>query len=90
MLRTDLGTVEREVNSCADVPVTQAQFDALVSLAFNLGPSGFNGSTLLTLLNRGDYLGAAKHFEDFHYAHHKAVSGLADRRRREKDLFSGR
>ncbi len=41
LLRGDLGTAEGEVNSSVHVPVTQGQFDALVSLAFNVRPGEF-------------------------------------------------
>lgn len=44
------------------VPLNQNQFDALVSFAFNVGLEALGGSTLLRVLNDGDYQGAAEQF----------------------------
>lgn len=58
----DLAPFEAAVNGAATVPVTQDQFDALVSLAFNIGAHGFAGSTVVHKLNLGDLAGAADAF----------------------------
>ena len=83
----DVKNPTSEIDTNVRVPLTQNQFDALVSLTFNIGLGGFDGSTVLRLLNKGDYSGAAKHFEDFRYAHHRTVAGLPERRRNETGLF---
>jgi lysozyme len=62
ILTRDLANVEAAVNSAVKVPVSQGQFDALVSLAFNIGNSGFKKSTLVKRLNTGDVAGAAEAF----------------------------
>lgn len=64
LLRADVAIFESAVNRLVTVPLTQSQFDALVSFAFNEGASGrgFGGSTLLRKLNDGDYEGAAAEF----------------------------
>jgi len=90
-------TVVRQV--CADVDLTQGQFDALVSFVFNVGAgkrgvkSGFvclvNGkpSTLLTRLRAGDVTGAADEFLKWVHAGGKRLTGLVRRRRAERELF---
>ena len=44
-------------------PLNQNQFDALVSLSYNIGTSAFSGSTLVKKLNANDYHGAADQFD---------------------------
>lgn len=58
----DLKKYEAAVNKAVKVPLTQNQFDALVSLCFNIGTGAFAKSTLVRKLNAGDYEGAAKQF----------------------------
>lgn len=87
ILRRDLGKFERAVSSMVHVALTQAQFDALVSLAFNIGPGALEKSTLLRLLNRSDYQGAADQFERWNKSAGKVLSGLVKRRTAERTLF---
>lgn len=58
LLNQDLGPAERAVNAVR-VPLTQTQFDTLVSFVFNIGVNAFADSTLLKRLNAGDYDGVA-------------------------------
>jgi lysozyme len=60
ILRLDLQKFERAVAQAVEVPVTQKQFDALVSFAFNIGVQGFRRSTVVKRLNQGDHLSAAE------------------------------
>lgn len=60
LLQSDLVPRETAVSRLVDVPINQNQFDALVSLVFNIGERAFSGSTARKRLNRGDYVGAAK------------------------------
>lgn len=69
------------------MPLIQYQFDALVSLAFNIGEGAFRRSTLLKLLNRGDYKGASEQFLVWKNAGGRPI--LLNRRKREKALFDG-
>ncbi|KQD16250.1 lysozyme [Acinetobacter baumannii] len=69
------------------MPLTQNQFDALVSLAYNIGSGAFKGSTLLKLLNKGDYKGAADQFLVWNKAGGKVMKGLVRRREAERALF---
>ncbi len=68
-------------------PINQSQFDALVSLAFNIGVNALAKSTLLKLLNNKDYAGAASQFGRWVYANKKRLPGLVKRREDEKQLF---
>lgn len=76
------------VNRLVTVDLTQNQFDALVDFTFNLGSGNLAHSTLLKLLNSGDYAGAAQHFKDWDRAGGVVRSGLLRRRLAEADLFS--
>lgn len=62
ILSRDLATFEASVNKAVTVPVSQGQFDALVSLAFNIGGGAFAKSTLVKRLNAGNVAGAADAF----------------------------
>jgi GH24 family phage-related lysozyme (muramidase) len=87
LLYADLVAFERAVNELVKVPIDQHQFDALVSFVFNVGVSAFSKSTLLKLLNQGDYLGAKEQFLRWNKAGGQVLPGLANRRRRESALF---
>jgi len=55
LFRNDVAKYEAAVNSNVKVQLTQYQFDALVSFTYNIGISGFKGSSALTELNKGNY-----------------------------------
>ena len=86
-LKQDLKQFEVAVNNLVNVSLNQYQFDALVSFCYNLGPGNLKSSTLLKLLNKGDYKGAAEQFDRWVYASGKKLAGLVTRRAAEKDLF---
>ena len=69
------------------VKVTQSQFDAMVSLAYNIGVGAFLKSTLLKKVNANDFTGASEEFLRWNKAGGKEVLGLTKRREREKQLF---
>lgn len=91
----DLAAFERDVNSLVKVQLTQAQFDALCSFAFNVGSDidadtiaeGLGDSTLLRKLNAKDYAGAADQFPPWNKAAGKVMNGLTKRRLGERDIF---
>ncbi|ASU16473.1 lysozyme [Actinobacillus pleuropneumoniae] len=85
VLRVDLRRFEKVINESVIMPLTQHQFDALVSLAFNIGNGAFRRSTLLKLLNRSDYKGASAQFLVWKNAGGRPI--LLNRRKREKRLF---
>ena len=69
------------------IKVTQNQFDAMVSLAYNIGVGNFSKSTLLKKLNASDFVGASNEFLRWNKAGGKELLGLTKRREREKQLF---
>lgn len=87
LLCQDVAESERAVNQYVHVPLTQSQFDALVSFVFNLGVGNFRTSTLLKKLNAGDDDGAAQEFGRWIHAGGKALPGLVRRREAERALF---
>ena len=87
LLKEDLARFERVINNIVKIEINQNQFDALVSFSYNLGVGALNNSTLLRLLNKGDYNGAAEQFNRWVYAGGKKLTGLVKRRTAEKELF---
>lgn len=83
----DIETAKRSVASLVDVPVTDDQFSALVSLVFNIGSAAFRSSTLLRKLNYGEYLSAGQEFSRWTKAGGKDQPGLIRRRKSERELF---
>lgn len=61
-LKHDISRFEADVKKAVRVPLSQCQFDALVSFFYNLGYSKVKDSTLLKMLNAGNYTGAADQF----------------------------
>lgn len=83
----DLKKFEHVVTQTVQVSLTQNQFDALVSLTYNIGPQAFRNSTLVKKLNASDYVGAAAQFLVWNKAGGQVLQGLVNRRQREKKLF---
>ena len=83
----DLKKFELAVNNTVNVSLNQNQFDALVSLAYNIGTNAFKNSTLVKMLNAGDYRGAETQFDAWINAGGKRMQGLVNRRAKEKALF---
>lgn len=83
----DLKHAETCVNGAVTVPLTQGEFDALVSWVFNLGCGSLRKSTLLRKLNESDYDGAAQEFLRWDKAGGKVLAGLTRRREAEAELF---
>lgn len=86
-LEADLEDVYPCIAACVKVPLNQRQFDALCSFIFNLGCGSFKGSTLLNLLNKGDYEGAMHQFGRWINAGGKPLAGLVTRRAGEAAMF---
>lgn len=86
-LRDDVGFAEQCIAMSVDVPLTQNEYDALVSFVFNVGCGAFRKSTLLTRLKAGDYDACATEFLRWSKAGGKEVAGLARRRLGESRLF---
>lgn len=75
------------VNKYVKIPISQNQFDALVSFAYNVGLGALQKSTLLKLLNAGDVSGAAEQFLRWNKAGGVELKGLTRRREAERSLF---
>ncbi len=87
LLEADVERHADGVRESVDVPLTQHQFDAVVSLTFNIGIGAFKRSTLLRRLNDGDYQGAADEFLRWKHAGGRVLRGLVRRREAERKLF---
>ncbi|WP_440216300.1 lysozyme [Chromobacterium piscinae] len=88
LLAADLETFEAGVGRTVTVPLNANQFSALVSFSYNLGLGNLRSSTLLRLLNQGDYAGAAAQFLRWNRAGGQVVAGLTRRRQAEQALFN--
>ena len=91
-LADDLKTFENDIKRYVQVPLTQNQFDALVSLAFNIGGANFSKSTLIKKINKGLYDEVPEQILRWNKARVagelKVVKGLVRRRTAEAALFS--
>ncbi|USA54392.1 lysozyme [Acinetobacter sp. C32I] len=83
----DLKYFQKAVNEAVTVPLSQNQFDALVSLAYNIGSNAFKNSTLLKYLNALAYQDAADQFLVWNKGGGKVLKGLVRRREAERKLF---
>lgn len=75
-----------KLEKCVKVPLTQNEFDAYVSLAYNIGAGAFCGSTLVKKLNAKDYKGACEQIKRWKYQKGKVLKGLVKRRQQEYEL----
>jgi len=87
---TDIAKFERGVSSLVKAELSQYQFDALVLFAYNVGLESLKSSTLLKLLNDGEYAGAQQQFKRWDKNDGKVMRGLTRRRAAESALFSGK
>jgi lysozyme len=78
------------VEDMVSVPLTEEQYGALSSFIFNVGATRFGRSTLLSVLNEGDYESAASEFGRWRKAGGRVLRGLVHRRACETALFEGR
>lgn len=86
-LREDCADAESCIDDHVDVELSEGQRDALISLIYNIGCGNFKSSTLLKLLNQGQYEAAAKQFRRWSKAGGKEMKGLVRRREAEAALF---
>lgn len=87
LLVEDLTAISDDLNRLVNVPVSEGQYVALLSLAFNVGASAVKKSTLLFHLNHKRYDEAAEEFDKWIYAGGKVSEGLKRRRAAERNLF---
>jgi len=88
-LMKDVAKTESKMRQCVRVPVTQGEWDAYVSLTYNIGVSAFCGSTLVRKLNAGDYADACKQILRWDKQKGRVLRGLTKRRQQEYALCTG-
>lgn len=88
LLKHSIKEYENAINKLVSVALNQNQFDALVSLVYNIGIQAFRQSTLLSLLNKGSPIETVAHqFDRWVFAGSTILEGLKNRRAVEKELF---
>lgn len=87
LLGKDAEIAADAVRAYVKVPLSQNEFDALVSFVYNVGAGAFKNSTLLRLLNAGDYSGAAAQFDRWNKSQGAVLPSLVARREQEKNQF---
>ena len=87
LLRQDAQIADDCISRNVQVPLSDNQRAALVSFVYNVGCGAFSGSTLLRLLNQGDYDGAASQFAAWNKSQGQVIQALVDRRDQEAGLF---
>tara|TARA_X000001036_G_scaffold380859_1_gene372539 strand:+ start:2244 stop:2669 length:426 start_codon:yes stop_codon:yes gene_type:complete len=88
MLKSELNEYEGYINNLVTAELNQNQFDAMVSWVYNLGGGNLKASTLLKVLNAGDYAGVPAQMMRWNKAGGKVLEGLTRRRQAEADLFA--
>jgi lysozyme len=79
----DVQRFEGALKECVRVPLHQYEYDAFMSLAYNIGPGAFCGSTLVRRLNAGDYAGACAEILRWDRFRGEPLRGLTVRRQAE-------
>lgn len=87
LLRRDLAIAEAAVRRLITIPLSQSQFDALVSFTFNVGEGALEKSTLRLRINQGNWTLAKRELLRWVYADGKKLKGLAARREEEAKAF---
>ena len=90
MLVEELHEYENYINDNVTAPLSQNQFDAMVSWVYNLGPANLKASTLLKVLNAGDYDGVPTQIKRWNKAGGVTLDGLIRRREAESLLFQNK
>lgn len=87
LLAQDVVVAENAIARFITVPLSQNQFDALVSFTFNLGAATLQRSTLRRVVNRGDHADVPEQLERFVWAGGRKLAGLIKRRAAEAQLY---
>lgn len=85
----DVQKFEGALKQCVKVPLHQYEYDAYVSLSYNIGSKAFCGSTLVRALNAGDYAGACLQVLRWDKFKGKPLAGLTKRRQAEYQQCKG-
>lgn len=83
-LKDDIEKHRAYLVKCVKVPLSQSEFDAYLSFAFNVGGNAFCNSSLLKKLNSGDYQGACEGLREWVYSGGVKYRGLETRRNIER------
>src|SRR5690349_4855759 len=86
-LNASLEKFAADVDGMVSVPISDNQRGALISFSFNLGSNALRNSTLLRMLNHGEYEDAADQFPRWNKSNGKVLNGLTARRVAERELF---
>ena len=87
LLRQDIAIAERAVKRLVEVPLSQSQFDALVSFTFNLGAGALQRSTLRRKVNRAEHVQVPSEFLRWIWAGGRRLRGLLRRRQAEVAFY---
>lgn len=79
----DVQKFEGALKECVTVPLEQHEYDAYISLSYNIGSNAFCKSTLVRKLNTGDYEGACNQILRWDQFNGKPLAGLTKRRQEE-------
>lgn len=90
MLVEELHEYENYINDNVTAPLSQNQFDAMVSWVYNLGPANLKASTLLKVLNAGNYDDVPFQMRRWNKAGGVTLDGLIRRREAEALLFQNK
>ena len=85
----DVQRFEGALKQCVKVPLHQYEYDAYISLSYNIGSKAFCGSTLVKKLNAGDYAGACQQVLRWDRFKGKPLAGLTKRRQAEYEQCKG-
>ena len=88
-LMDDVAKREGIIKRCVRVPLSQGEYDAYMSLAYNIGTGAFCNSTLVRKLNAQDYDGACKAILDWDKVKGRALPGLTARRQEDYQKCQG-
>jgi lysozyme len=80
---SDIAKFESSLKKCVVVPLHQYEYDAYISLSYNIGSTAFCGSTLVKLLNNGSYAEACEQILRWDKFKGNAIRGLSIRRQAE-------
>lgn len=89
ILDYELNLYEREVPKLVKVKLNDSQLISLISFSFNVGLGAFRKSTLLRLLNQGDYNAPVIELPKWRKAGGKIIQGLVNRREKEVKMWKG-
>lgn len=90
LFEADIAECEELVNKMVSVPLTQGQYDCLVDMMFNMGPSFLTGTGLAEALKKGDYATVRTKIPQYRLAGGQVLKGLVRRRAADVALWDGK